>query len=134
MGVGVGQACCVHGETGDPVPGACVEDLGGGKDLGLGRTPKPGTRGAVWQARARNPRREQRWHGARTLALTQRKEAVVALAVALALGRCGWSHPGSVRGAAESPWRTREARHCLRVTKTTQLAQGGALGEGRDAL
>lgn len=116
-----------------------MEDLGGGKGMSLGlasktRGRRQRPRGTVWQARARNPRREQRWRGARTLALTQRREAVVALAVALALGRCGWSHPGSASGAAASPWRTREARHCLQGTKTTLLEQGGALGEGMDAL
>lgn len=138
-GGGGDGACCVQGESGDPMPEACLEDLGGGEGAGLGRAPKTrgrrqGPQDAVWQARARNPRRDQRWRGARTLALTQRREAVVALAVALASGRCGWSHPGSASGTAASPWRTREARHCLQGTKTTQLEQGGALGEGMDAL
>lgn len=90
-GVGVGNlACCLHGESGDPMSGAMSGGSGWREGRGSGLSSKdlgsaPRTRCAVWQARARNPRREQRWSGARMLALTQRREAVVGLGRGLGL-------------------------------------------------
>lgn len=135
-GGGCLQPASVHGESGDPRLGVCP----GWRDErdeeeGVG---EPGTHRAVQEppggrARARNPRREQGWRGARALALTLQR-AAVAWPVAVASEWCGWGSPGAAGGPAARPGRARgepgEPAAASRVTTPARLSREVRWGRG----